>query len=61
MVGAVEFLRKAKEICATKPTCHQCEISDLCQGMSEFENESDLVAKVMAYEIKEGSDAKTLL
>lgn len=53
MTGAIEFLRKAKAICNSKPTCYKCQIKELCQGISELEDEADLVHKVMDYRLED--------
>ena len=62
MIGAIEFLRKAKAICEST-TCPKCPLdTDMClKNVADIEDESDLVAKVMTYEIKEDGNAETLL
>lgn len=62
MTGAIEFLQKAKEICATEDF-RTCEgvcfmIIDCIMGMENAPSEADLVREVMAYQIKEVSDAE---
>ena len=64
MVGAVEFLRKAKAIyenCEMKCSDgSECPMESLCDDSGKYKVEtiieSDLVAKVMAYKIKEGNN-----
>ena len=67
MTGAVEFLRKAKAICESRE--QQCEGSGetgrcclypLCWNSMDFVDEVELVKKVMAYEIKEGNDGRSI-
>jgi hypothetical protein len=58
MTGAIEFLRKAKAICDSKQTCYKCPLTDFCGGLSELEDEADLVRKVMDYQIKEDINAE---
>jgi hypothetical protein len=53
MTGAIEFLRKAKAICESRKTCHNCEICEICGCPENFYDEADLVRKVMDYQIKE--------
>ena len=56
MIGAIEFLRKAKAICESRPTCYKCPISDLCGGMSDIIDEAETVSKVMNYKPEEVSE-----
>ena len=59
MIGAIEFLRKAKAICENQEHCTNCPIFDFCLcDMDDIENEADLVHTVMDYEIKEEKDAE---
>jgi len=55
MTGAIEFLRKAKEICNTSDI--NCKTTfDIIDYLSEMENAlspSEIVSKVMSYQIKE--------
>ena len=59
MVGAVEFLRKAKAICNEHQDvdgfklCEICPAKLLCESNLNYVNESDLVANVMAYKLEE--------
>lgn len=53
MIGAIEFLRKAKAICGnTKPCDEKCPLNDWCYH-EEF-HEADLVRKVMEYRLEDG-------
>ena len=58
MIGAIEFLRKAKAICNEQQICNkECPIYEEC-GKSYYDtNEADLVRKVMEYRL-EVSDAE---
>ncbi len=63
MVGAIEFLRKAKAICKSREYfCNADDETDRCCAFSLCWNRMDsvdevkLVKKVMAYENKEGND-----
>jgi hypothetical protein len=58
MTGAIEFLRKAKAICESRKTCHNCEICEICGCPENFYDEADLVRKVMDYQIKEDINAE---
>lgn len=53
MVGAIEFLRKARAICETEDyNCKTAfEIIDYLGGMDKALSEADLVRKVMDYKI----------
>jgi len=52
MIGAIEFLRKAKVICNANEECMECVVFDLCHAMPMgLKCESELVRKVMDYEI----------
>ena len=53
MIGAIEFLRKAKAICDST-ICGKCPLDDgMCQkNVADIDDEADLVSKVMAYQIK---------
>lgn len=55
MVGAIEFLRKAKAICEST-TCGKCPLdNDIClKNVADIENEADLVRKVMEYRLEDG-------
>jgi adenine-specific DNA glycosylase len=56
MTGAIEFLRKAKAICNSKPTCHKCILSDYCGDIGNTDtDEADLVRKVMDYPLNQPS------
>ena len=61
MVGAIEFLRKAKAICKADKDGTGTEIMfDIFHIIGDMEksiDEADLVSKVMAYEIKEDGNA----
>jgi hypothetical protein len=50
---ATEFLNKAKAICESKQTCHKCPIDGLCHGMSEIEDEAEIISKVMDYRLED--------
>ena len=52
MTGAIEFLRKAKAICKNHPDCIGCPINGTCL-LNEITDESDLVRKVMDYQLSE--------
>ena len=65
MTGAINFLRKAKDICnQRKNKCGaafigtRCPMWNMCKEPIQIINESDLVSKVMAYKIKEVADAE---
>ena len=60
MIGAIEFLRKAKEICKVRHTCYECPAYDLCRDVAKDMNEANLVRKVMDYEIVEEKDAERM-
>ena len=59
MTGAIEFLRKAKEICDNMDACIKCPLGEFCMAeMNRLDDEADLVREVMAYQIEEVSDAE---
>ena len=54
MIGAIEFLRKAKAICNASNSCRGCAVFDLCHDIPMgLKSESDLVRKVMECKVKE--------
>ena len=53
MVGAIEFLRKAKAICMSHPRCNECQLIENCPFTGATEDEAELVKSVMDYKIKE--------
>jgi hypothetical protein len=55
---ASEFLQKAKAICKSMEGCSNCPIRRECKRAPEVVNESDLVHKVMNYQVKEDKDAE---
>lgn len=58
MVGAIEFLRKAKAICNSVSGCSECPAIEFCVGyIPDNVDETKLVRKVMDYQIKEDADA----
>ena len=53
MTGAIEFLRKRNAICKSFKRCNgDCPLDDFCSNESNVD-ESDLVRKVMEYEVEE--------
>lgn len=63
MTGAINFLRKAKAIynsCKYNESlkCPTCPIKSICGDGILFRDESDIVRKVMDYQIKEDSNAE---
>lgn len=55
MVGAIEFLRKAKAICLSRSRCKGCPLEDFCLiDPATADNEADQVRMVMEYQIKKG-------
>jgi hypothetical protein len=59
MVGAIEFLRKAKAICKSRDSidgkCFYCPVISLCADALTAVDEADLVRKVMDYQINQPS------
>lgn len=55
MTGAIEFLRKAKEICESVPLlhCKECPLDSICGEMANMTDEADLVRKVMDYRLED--------
>ena len=53
MIGAIEFLRKAKAICESREECNDCPVFPICHHRIDcVGSESNLVSKVMSYKIK---------
>ena len=56
MVGAIEFLRKAKAICDEQEDCNkECPIYEECGQPYCDINEADIVRKVMEYRLEDGN------
>ena len=63
MIGAIEFLRKAKAICVSRPSdnngiaCDSCPAYEFCtHDIDKITYEAELVKSVMDYEIKESQE-----
>jgi hypothetical protein len=59
MIGVIEFLRKAKAICESRPSdnnktpCDGCPLHDFClTDINGLTDEADLVGKVMGYQLQ---------
>jgi hypothetical protein len=62
MTGAIEFLRKAKAICDSESARREImyDTIDCIGGTIGALPPADLVRKVMAYQIKEDTDARDI-
>jgi hypothetical protein len=57
MIGAIEFLRKAKAICDnTHPCADECPLNGWCHHEDDM-NDADLVRKVMEYRLEDGDES----
>ena len=58
MIGAIDFVTKAKLICDSNPQCIDCKFMKYC---GDFRNlTGDVVRMIMGFEIKEGNDAESI-